>query len=122
LIASLVILAAFVLWELRATAPLVPFGIFRIRTLTGANAVGLMLGATIYANFFILTLYVQGVLGWSALKTGLTFLATAGSTVVWAGVSQALVTKVGPRAVTTFGLPALSPTAPRSTRSPARAP
>ena len=118
LIASLVILAAFVLWELRATAPLVPFGIFRIRTLTGANAVGLMLGATIYANFFILTLYVRGVLGWSALKTGLTFLATAGSTVVWAGVAQALVTKVGPRVVMTVGLAVCSLTVLGYTRLP----
>src|SRR6266542_126142 len=77
LVASVVILAAFVVWEMRMTAPLVPFSIFRIRTLTGANVVGLLLGAVIYANFFILTLYVQQVLGWSALKTGLTFLATA---------------------------------------------
>src|SRR5207249_169209 len=77
LIAAVVVLAVFVALELRSTAPLVPFGIFRLRTLTGANCVGLLLGATIYANFFILTLYVQQVLGWSALKTGLTFLATA---------------------------------------------
>src|SRR5207247_8610401 len=106
--ASVVIRSAFVVWELRAPAPLVPFSIFRIRTLTGANAVGLLLGATIYANFFILTLYVQGVLGWSALKTGVTFLATAGTTVIWAGVAQALVTKVGPRSVMTIGLVVLA--------------
>jgi EmrB/QacA subfamily drug resistance transporter len=55
IVASIVIIAGFVVWELRTPAPLVPFGIFRIRTLTGANAVGLLLGATIYANFFILT-------------------------------------------------------------------
>jgi len=118
LIASLVILAAFVTWELRAPAPLVPFGIFRIRTLTGANAVGLLLGATIYANFFVLTLYVQQVLGWSALKTGLTFLATAGTTVIWAGVAQALVTKIGPRGVMTLGLTVLSLTVLGYTRLP----
>jgi len=104
LVASVVILAAFVVWEMRMTAPLVPFSIFRIRTLTGANVVGLLLGAVIYANFFILTLYVQQVLGWSALKTGLTFLATAGTAVIWAGVAQALVTKVGPRPIMTLGL------------------
>ena len=91
------ILAFFVVWELRTEAPLMPFGIFRIRTLTGANVVGFLLGASIYANFFLLTLYVQQVLGWSALKTGVTFLATAGTTVIWAGVAQALVTRVGPR-------------------------
>ncbi len=118
LFASVVVLAAFVVWELRTTAPLVPFGIFRIRTLTGANVVGLLLGATIYANFFILTLYVQGVLGWSALKTGVTFLATAGTTVIWAGVAQALVTKIGPRAVMTFGLAVLSLTVLGYTRIP----
>jgi EmrB/QacA subfamily drug resistance transporter len=108
LIGSLVVLAAFVLWELRANAPLVPFGIFRLRTLTGANVVGLLLGATIYANFFILTLYVQQILGWSALKTGLTFLATAGTVPIWAGVAQALVTRIGPRLVMTFGLAILA--------------
>jgi EmrB/QacA subfamily drug resistance transporter len=108
LILSVVILAAFVIWELRTKAPLVPFSIFRIRTLTGANAVGLLLGATIYANFFILTLYVQQILGWSALKTGVTFLATAATTVIWAGVAQALVTKIGPQLVMTTGLIVLS--------------
>jgi EmrB/QacA subfamily drug resistance transporter len=108
LILSVIILAFFVIWERRTTAPLVPFSIFRIRTLTGANAVGLLLGATIYANFFILTLYVQQILGWSALKTGVTFLATAATTVIWAGVAQALVTKIGPQLVMTTGLMVLS--------------
>src|SRR6476661_242286 len=118
LIASLAILAFFVVWELRAEAPLVPFGIFRIRTLTGANVVGFLLGASIYANFFVLTLYVQQVLGWSALKTGVTFLATAGTTVIWAGVAQALVTRVGPRWVTTVGMTVLALTMLGYTRLP----
>src|SRR6478736_2911136 len=118
LIASLAVLAFFVVWELRAEAPLVPFGIFRIRTLTGANVVGFLLGASIYANFFILTLYVQQILGWSALKTGVTFLATAGTTVIWAGVAQALVTRVGPRWVTTVGMTVLALTMLGYTRLP----
>jgi EmrB/QacA subfamily drug resistance transporter len=104
LVLSAAILAAFVVWEMRVTAPLTPFSVFRIRTLTAANIVGLLLGAVIYANFFILTLYVQQILGWSALRTGLTFLATAGTAVIWAGVAQALVTKIGPRPVMTLGL------------------
>jgi EmrB/QacA subfamily drug resistance transporter len=99
-----VILAFFVGWELRAKSPLMPFEIFRIRSLTAANLIGFLMAAVIFANFFILTLYVQQVLGWSALKTGLTFLATAGTTVIWAGVSQGLVTKVGPRPIATTGL------------------
>jgi EmrB/QacA subfamily drug resistance transporter len=108
LIASAAILAVFVAIELRSRAPLVPFGIFRIRTLTGANIVGFLMGAALYANFFVLTLYVQQILGWSALKTGLTFLATAATTVIWAGVAQSLVTKVGPRLVMTTGLAVLA--------------
>src|SRR5438094_6035964 len=104
LIASVAILALFVVIELRSRAPLMPFRIFRIRSLLAANVVGFLLGAVIFANFLVLTLYVQQVLGWSALKTGVTFLATAGTTVIWAGVAQALSTRVGPRPVMTAGL------------------
>jgi EmrB/QacA subfamily drug resistance transporter len=104
LLASVAVLAAFVVIELRSRAPVMPFSIFRVKTVTAANIVGFLLGAVIFANFFVLTLYVQQVLGWSALKTGLTFLATAGTTVIWAGVSQALVTRIGVRTVMTAGL------------------
>ena len=104
LIASGVILAAFVLIELRGRAPLMPFSIFRIRSLLGANVVGFLLGAVIFADFFVLTFYVQETLHWSALKTGVTFLATAGTTVIWAGVAQALTTRFGPRPIIVAGL------------------
>jgi EmrB/QacA subfamily drug resistance transporter len=101
---SVAIFASFLGIEMRTKAPLMPFGIFRLRSVTAANVVGFLFGAAIFANFFILTLYVQQVLGWSALKAGLTFLATAGTVVVWAGVSQGLVTKIGPRPIMTVGL------------------
>src|ERR687888_1646213 len=104
LIASIVILAAFIFIETRSRAPLMPFRILRIRSVLGANVVGFLLGAVIFANFLVLTLYVQQVLGWSALKTGVTFLATAGTTVIWAGVAQALTTRFGPRPVIVVGL------------------
>jgi EmrB/QacA subfamily drug resistance transporter len=104
LIASVVILAAFVVIEMRSRAPLMPFRIFRIRSVLAANVVGFLLGAVIFANFLVLTLYVQQVLHWSALRTGVTFLATAGTTVIWAGVAQALTTKFGPRPVIVIGL------------------
>jgi MFS family permease len=81
-----------------------PLSIFRIRTLAGANIVGLLLGASIFADFFLLTLYVQNVLHFSALKTGVTFLATAGTTVVVAALSQWLTTQFGPRPVMAAGL------------------
>src|SRR3954453_9522654 len=104
LLLSVAILATFVLIELRSRSPLMPFRIFRIRSLLAANVVGFLLGAVIFANFLVLTLYVQQVLGWSALKTGVTFLATAGTTVIWAGVAQALTTRFGPRPVIVAGL------------------
>jgi hypothetical protein len=84
-----------------------PFHIFRVRTVAGANVAGLLLGAMIFANFFILTLYVQGVLGWTPLRTGVTFIATAGSAILWAGVAQALVTRIGVRVVTAIGFAAM---------------
>ncbi len=104
LAAAAVLLVAFVLIETRQSDPMVPFSIFRTKTVTGANVAGFLLGAVVFSNFFLLTLYVQQVLGYSALKTGLTFLATAGTVVVVAGPSQALVTKVGPRPVMAAGL------------------
>ncbi|MDQ1618654.1 MAG: hypothetical protein QOE19_1223 [Actinomycetota bacterium] len=104
LIASAALFVAFLVIERRSPSPMVPFEIFRIRTVTGANVCGLFLGAVVFSNFFLLTLYVQQVLGYSALKTGLTFLATAGTVVLLAGISQALVTRVGPRRVMVVGL------------------
>jgi EmrB/QacA subfamily drug resistance transporter len=98
-----VLLIAFIVVETRARHPLMPFRIFRVSTVAGANVAGLLLGAVVFANFFLLTLYVQNVLHWSALKTGLTFVATAGSAILWAGVAQALVTRIGAKTVMAMG-------------------
>jgi EmrB/QacA subfamily drug resistance transporter len=104
LAAAAVLLVAFIVIEMRQRSPMVPFRIFRTRTVTGANIAGFLLGAVIFSNFFLLTLYVQQVLHYSALKTGLTFLFTAGTVIPVAGASQALVTKVGARPVMAVGL------------------
>jgi len=104
LLGAAVLLVAFLAIEARHATPMVPFSIFRTKTLAGANAAGFLLGAVVFANFFVLTLYVQQVLGYSALKTGLTFLATAGTVIPVAGLSQALVTRIGVRPVLTIGL------------------
>ena len=104
LIAAAALIGFFVYWETRVENPLMPLSIFRIRTLAGANAVGALLGASIFADFFLLTLYVQNVLAYSPLKTGITFLATAGTVVVVAGLSQWLCTKIGPKPVMVTGL------------------
>jgi EmrB/QacA subfamily drug resistance transporter len=101
------LLVAFLVIEHYAKDPMMPFRIFRVSTVAGANVAGLLLGAVVFSNFFLLTLWVQQVLGWSALKTGITFVATAGSAVLWAGVAQALVTKIGPKTVMAAGFVAM---------------
>jgi EmrB/QacA subfamily drug resistance transporter len=103
-IVSAGLLVLFLVVERTVDEPLMPFKIFRIRTVAGANVVGALLGAALFANFFVLTLYVQDVLGYSALKTGLTFLATAGTAVLAAGVAQNLVTRVGVKPILASGL------------------
>jgi EmrB/QacA subfamily drug resistance transporter len=104
---AVILLVSFLVIESRAKDPLMPFRIFRVSTVAGANVAGLLLGAVVFSNFFILTLYVQNVLGWSALKTGVTFVATAGTAILWAGVAQALVTKVGAKQVMAVGFVAM---------------
>jgi EmrB/QacA subfamily drug resistance transporter len=104
LIGAGALLVAFLVNERRVADPLMPFHIFQVRTVAGANAVGFLLGSVIFANFFLLTLYVQGVLHYSPLKAGLTFLATAGTAVLAAGVAQALTTRFGPKPIIVIGL------------------
>jgi EmrB/QacA subfamily drug resistance transporter len=104
LIVAVALIVFFVAWEARVANPLMPLSIFRVRTLAGANIVGFLLGASIFADFFLLTLYVQNVLHFSPLKTGVTFLATAGTVVLVAGLSQWLTTRIGARPVMATGL------------------
>jgi MFS family permease len=94
LVAAAVLGLVSIAIEMRSKAPLVPLSIFRNRSLLGANVVGFLLGAVIFANFFVLTLYVQEVLGWSALETGVTFLATAGTTVIVLALSMGWYTQI----------------------------
>jgi hypothetical protein len=107
LVVAVLLLVGFVVDQTRARDPLMPLRIFRVRTVAGANACGLLLGAITFSNFFILTLYVQEVLHYSALKTGITFAATAGSAVLFAGLAQALVTKIGAKMVMSAGFLAM---------------
>ena len=105
---AVVLLLAFVVIEARTKDPLMPFSIFRIKTVAGANVCGLLLGAITFANFFLLTLYVQQVLGYSAIKTGVTFVVTAGSAVLWAGLAQSLTTRLGVKPVLAAGFVAMT--------------
>jgi EmrB/QacA subfamily drug resistance transporter len=101
---SAALLAVFVITELRSRAPLMPFRIFRLRTLTGANVVGLLLGASLFAMFFFLSRYMQQVLGYDALKAGLSYLPLALAIIASAGVASQLVTKLGFKPVLVAGL------------------
>jgi EmrB/QacA subfamily drug resistance transporter len=102
---SAVLHIAFVVVEQRSKAPLVPLGIFaRLRTLTGANVVAFLLGGLTFAMFFMLSLYMQQVLGMSALQAGAGYLAVALTAIVSAGVAQATVTKIGIKPAMMFGL------------------
>ena len=104
LVASAVLIVSFVVIELRSKAPLLPMRIFRLRSLTAANVSGLMLGGAIFAQFFLLTLYMQQVLHYSALKTGVAYIALTLTIIVFSGVAQALVTRLGVRRVLTTGM------------------
>ena len=86
------------------SAPLLPMRMFRLRTLTGSNVAGLLTGAAVYSQFFLLTLYMQQVLGFSAMKTGVCYITLTLSVIVFANVSQAVAHRVGTRPVLPFGL------------------
>ena len=108
LVGSAVLAVAFLVIETRAPQPLMPLNIFRVRVLAGANTVGFLLGGAIFGSFFVLTQYMQLILGYSALKAGAAFLATAGTSVGAAVVAQALVTKVGVRRILAIGMALLA--------------
>src|SRR5690242_15588070 len=98
------LLAAFVVIEARSEAPLLPLRLFRMKTLAGSNAVGFLLGAGFYGYIFIGTLYMQQVLGYSAMRTGLAWLAVGMTGVVLAGPAQLLVTRTSVRLVMAAGM------------------
>src|SRR5438270_9335654 len=89
------LLIAFVAIELRERWPLMPFSIFRLRTLRGANIVGLLVGMSLFSMFFFISLYLQNVLHFSPIKTGLSYLPLAIVIILSAGVASQLVTRVG---------------------------
>jgi len=104
LAASAALLATFLVLETRAGAPLLPLRLFRLRTLAGSNAVGFLLGASFFSFFFTGTLYMQQVLGYSALKTGLAWLATSVTALALAGPAQMLVTRASAKLVMAAGM------------------
>ena len=98
------LLAAFVVIETRSAAPLLPLTFFRNRTVTAANLAGLLLGGLLFPMFVFLSLYMQQVLGYSAIKAGLAFLVIAGGLIASSALAQGLVTRAGAKLVLTAGL------------------
>jgi len=104
LAAAAALLAGFLVIETRAEAPLLPLRLFRLKTLAGSNAVGFLLGASFFSFFFTGTLYMQQVLGYSALKTGIAWLATSVTFLALAGPAQMLVTRASAKLVMAAGM------------------
>jgi len=101
---AVLLIGAFVFIEQRSKAPLVPFRIFRLRTLTGANVVGLLLGASLFSMFFFVTLYMQQVLSYSPIHAGLSYLPLAITIIVAAGLGGQFVTRFGFKPVLAAGM------------------
>ena len=102
---ALALVATFVVIERRTRSPLVPFpGIFRLRTISGVNVTALFIAMALFSMFFFISLYMQQVLGYDALKAGISYLPLAGGIIVSAGVASQLVTRFGAKPVLVAGL------------------
>ncbi len=102
--AAAALIVGFVVIELRSKAPLLPLRIFRLRTLTASNSSGLLLSGALFSQFFLLTLYMQQVLHYSALQTGVAYIALTLSVIAFSGVAQAVTTRLGVRRVLPVGM------------------
>jgi EmrB/QacA subfamily drug resistance transporter len=102
--AAVALLVAFLVVETRVEAPLLPLRLFRLRTVAGSNAVAFLLGVSFFTFVFVGTLYMQQVLGYSALKTGAAWLTASVTSIACAGISQKLVTKTSAKLVMAIGM------------------
>jgi EmrB/QacA subfamily drug resistance transporter len=101
---SAALIVAFVVIELRSKAPLLPMRIFRLRTLATSNVASFLVAASLFSQFFLLTLYMQQVLHYSAIQTGVAYIALTLAIIIVSAVAQALVTRVGIRPILPVGL------------------
>jgi EmrB/QacA subfamily drug resistance transporter len=108
LAAAVALLAAFVAVEARHRAPLVPLGVFRLRNLSGGNALSLLLGSVMYATFFFVTLYMQQVLGYSPIETGVAYLPLALTVIAGSGLASNLIVRIGFKPLLAAGMALLA--------------
>ena len=98
------LLALFTFVERRSIAPLMRLSIFRVRTLTVADSVLLLVASGLFGMFFFASLYVQEILGYSPLRAGLAFLPVTAGIIVGAGIAQQLIRRLGIRNVAVIGI------------------
>ena len=106
--ASLIMLVGFLAWEQRHPEPLMRLGILRIKTVSGANVAGFIMGTATFSLFLMLTLYMQQVLGYSPMKTGVGYLAVAGTAIFTSAIAAQLVTRIGVKPVLAIGMTSLT--------------
>jgi EmrB/QacA subfamily drug resistance transporter len=106
--AAVALLVGFVVWEMRHREPLMRLGILRIKTVSGANVAGFILGTATFSLFLMLTLYMQQVLGYSPLKTGVAYLAVAGGAIFTSAIAAQLVTRIGVKPALVIGMTSLT--------------
>jgi hypothetical protein len=106
LTAGAALLALFLAVETKAEAPLLPLRLFRLSSVAGSNAVGFLLGTSFITFVFLGTLYMQQVLGFSALATGAAWTTASVTSLLPSatGVYQRIVTRTSPRLVMIFGM------------------
>ncbi|HEV2256541.1 MAG TPA: MFS transporter, partial [Streptosporangiaceae bacterium] len=97
LVAAVVLLVAFGFIEVRSKQPLVPMRVLRSRDRTGSYLISLCVGTSLFGMFFFLTLFVQNVWGYSALKTGIAYLPLIGMVIVASALASQLVNRIGAR-------------------------
>ena len=100
---ALALIAAFLVIETRARKPLMPLNTFRLRTLRGANVVGILIGMSLFSMFFFISLYLQQVLRFSALEAGLAYLPLSIVIIISAGIASQVVTRIGFKPTLIFG-------------------
>ena len=120
LAAAAVLLVGFVVIETRVESPVLPLQVFRRPTLAGAITAGLLFCASFYAFIFVGTLYMQEVLHYSPLQTGVAWLAASLTSVACAGLSQLLVTRFGPKPVMAVGMTLIGAGVIWTTQAPAQ--
>ncbi len=103
LAAGLVVVAAFIAVEARAKAPLMPLGLFRLRSVSSANAAMVLTGAAMFSMWYFLSLYMQNVLGYTPLQAGLSFIPHSLSIVLGSKIAPRLMSRLGAKTLAVVG-------------------